>query len=235
MGLPFIWNLIFIRGETEDRNDMTRASAKLIDQIKQDIFSGLLRPGDQLEESELAERFGVSRTPVREAIRSMVDSGLLETRPRKGAMVRKLSAKELHDLFQVAAELEGMACRLACETLTQTSLKAIRAALAQCSCACAAQDIQKYASANLAFHAAVHAASGNSWLIDQLKQIEARINVYRLIPYEVVGRLEKSIAEHTEIYNAIADRRGADANLLMRDHMMLQGMRLPQLLKALEG
>lgn len=214
---------------------MTRTSDKLIVQIKQDIFSGALRPGDQLEESDLAARFGVSRTPIREAIRSMVDCGLLETRPRKGAIVRKLSAKELHDLFQVAAELEGMACRLACENLTQSHLKAIKTALAQCKVASGAQDIKKYASANLAFHAAIHATSGNIWLIDQLQQIEARINVYRLMPYEVVGRLEKSMQEHVEIFEAITQRRGNDANTLMRDHMMLQGMRLPQLLQAVEG
>jgi len=213
---------------------MTRASEKLIVQIKQDIFSGALRPGDQLEEADLATRFGVSRTPIREAIRSMVDCGLLETRPRKGAIVRKLSAKELHDLFQVAAELEGMACRLACENLTQSRLEAIKSALASCSEAAAAQDIPKYAQANLAFHAAIQTTSGNSWLIDQLQQIEARINVYRLMPYEVVGRLEESMREHTEIFETIIERRGVDANNLMRDHMMLQGMRLPQLLKTLE-
>jgi DNA-binding GntR family transcriptional regulator len=234
MGLLFALTLFFVRHQAEEVDDMTRASDTLIVQIKQDIFSGALRPGDQLEESELAARFGVSRTPIREAIRSMVNCGLLETRPRKGAIVRKLSAKELHDLFQVAAELEGMACRLACETLTQPHLEAIKTALASCRDAATAQDIPIYAQANLAFHAAIHATCGNSWLIDQLQQIEARINVYRLMPYEVVGRLEESMREHTEIYNAITKRRGMDANNLMRDHMMLQGMRLPQLLKALE-
>jgi DNA-binding GntR family transcriptional regulator len=213
---------------------MARTSDKLIDQIKQDIFSGVLRPGDQLEEADLAARFDVSRTPIREAIRSMVDCGLLETRPRKGAIVRKLSAKELHDLFQVAAELEGMACRLAAATLTQTERAAILAGLALCQTATEVQDIPGYATANLAFHAAIHAASGNDWLVDQLQQIETRINVYRLMPYEVVGRLATSLQEHSEIADAILDGRGDDANELMRSHMMLQGQRLPSLLKELE-
>lgn len=214
---------------------MARASDKLVDQIKQDIFTGVLRPGDQLEEAELAERFGVSRTPIREAIRSMVDCGLLETRPRKGAIVRSLSAKELHDLFEVAAELEGMACRLACENLTRNHMASIQKALDECGFAAEAQDIRGYVDANLAFHAAIHAASGNIWLIDQLEQIEARINVYRLMPYEVVGRLEMSMQEHTDINDAIVKREGKVANELMRSHMMLQGKRLPSLLKALES
>ncbi|MFT5742045.1 MAG: DNA-binding GntR family transcriptional regulator [Paracoccaceae bacterium] len=213
---------------------MARTSDKLIDQIKNDIFSGVLRPGDQLEESDLAERFGVSRTPIREAIRSMVDCGLLETRPRKGAIVRRLTVKELHDLFEVAAEMEGMACRLASENLTQIHRGAIKAALDLCAHAADTESIQDYASANLAFHGAIHEASGNVWLIDQLQQIEARINVYRLMPYEIVGRLQKSMQEHIEIFKAITQGRAEDANTLMRSHMMLQGQRLPNLLKALE-
>jgi DNA-binding GntR family transcriptional regulator len=213
---------------------MPRASDTLIEQIKHDIFSGLLKPGDQLEEADLAHRFGVSRTPIREAIRSMVDCGLLETRPRKGAIVRVLSAKELNDLFEVAAELEGMACRLASEMLTQTAKKAIQNGLDQCKAASGLQDIPAYASANLAFHSAIHQASGNNWLIEQLEQIQSRINVYRLMPYEVVGRLETSLKEHNDICQAIFDGEGERANVLMRDHMMLQGQRLPSLLKSME-
>lgn len=212
---------------------MVRASDKLIEQLKHEIFSGLLKPGDQLEEADLAERFGVSRTPIREAIRSMVECGLLETRPRKGAIVRVLTAKELNDLFEVAAELEGMACRLASDSLTQSSKKAIQDGLDQCHSAVEADDIPAYATANLAFHSAIHKASGNDWLVDQLEQIEARINVYRLMPYEIVGRLEKSLQEHKEISDAIFANDGLRANSLMRDHMMLQGSRLPSLLKAL--
>lgn len=210
---------------------MARASDKLINQLKQDIFGGVLKPGDQLEEADLAVRFGVSRTPIREAIRSLVDAGLLETRPRKGAMVRVLSAKELNDLFEVAAELEGMACRLASEALTLTHRKAIQAGLEKCRISAEFEDIPAYADANLIFHAAIHQASGNAWLVNQLDQIQARINVYRLMPYEVVGRLEKSLEEHREITEAILAGDGVQANTLMRDHMMLQGLRLPSLLK----
>jgi DNA-binding GntR family transcriptional regulator len=213
---------------------MARASDQLIDQLKHEIFSGLLKPGDQLEEADLAARFSVSRTPIREAIRSMVDCGLLETRPRKGAIVRVVSAKELNDLFEVAAELEGMACRLASGALTQTAKKAIQSGLDQCKAAVAANDIPLYAAANLAFHSAIHQASGNNWLVEQLTQIQARINVYRLMPYEVVGRLQKSLQEHQEICDAIFTGATSHANTLMRDHMMLQGQRLPNLLKTME-
>lgn len=213
---------------------MARASDKLIEQLKHEIFSGLLKPGDQLEEADLAKRFGVSRTPIREAIRSMVDTGLLETRPRKGAIVRVLRAKELSDLFEVAAELEGMAARLASENLTASHRETIQSGLQQCVDAAEAEDIPEYAKANLAFHSAIHHASGNEWLCNQLEQIQARINVYRLMPYKVVGRLEKSVEEHQAIADAIFGKDGKSANTLMRDHMMLQGARLPSLLRAME-
>ena len=211
---------------------MVRASDKLIEKLKGEIFCGLLKPGDQLEEAELAARFAVSRTPIREAIRSMVDSGLLETRPRKGAIVRILTTKELSDLFEVAAELEGMACRLASKLLTQADKNAIEAGLELCRAAAEIGDIPAYAQANLTFHGHIHKASGNDWLVDQLEKIQARINVYRLMPYEVVGRLKKSVAEHQEISDAIVGKNSQLANELMRDHIMLQGLRLPNLLKS---
>ena len=211
---------------------MIRASDKLIEQLRHEIFSGMLKPGDQLDETDLAARFGVSRTPIREAIRSMVNSGLLETRPRKGAIVRVLTANELHDMFEVAAELEGMACRLASGALLQSGKRSINAALDLCRAAVEAEDIPAYASANLTFHAAIHQASANAYLVDQLDQIQARINVYRLMPYEIVGRLENSLEEHYEISEAIFAKDGQRADTLMRNHMMLQGARLPSLLKA---
>ena len=92
---------------------MARTADKLISDIRKEVSSGILKPGDKLEVAALAERFGVSRTPIREAIRALVDYVVLETRLRKGSFVKILSEKQLLDLFQVAAELEGMACRLA--------------------------------------------------------------------------------------------------------------------------
>lgn len=212
---------------------MTLAADKLITQITQEISSGVLRPGDQLEESALAARFGVSRTPIREAIRAMVGLGLLETRPRKGAIVRVLTAKELLDLFEVGAGLEGMACRLAAGALTQEHAEAIEKALENCSLAAETSDKVLYSIANLEFHAAIHAATDNHWLIEQLQNIGIHINPYRSLPYDIRGRLAKSTQEHAVICAAILSGEGEKASELMRDHIMLQGKRLPAVLKIL--
>lgn len=213
---------------------MTRVADQLIETLKTEIHSGTLRPGDQLEEAALAERFSVSRTPVREAVRSLVECGLLETRSRKGAFVRVLSAKELMDLFEVAAELEGMACRLAAERLTEDGTAAITLGLETCRLAADNADAAAYAEANLIFHAAIHAASGNAWLIAQLSEIKTRINPYRAMPYKMRNRLTQSVQEHADIMSAIFDGDATLAADLMRAHMMLQGKRLPLVLQSLE-
>ena len=213
---------------------MARTADKLISDIRKEVSSGILKPGDQLEVTALAERFGVSRTPIREAIRTLVESGVLETRPRKGSFVRVLSAKQLLDLFQVAAELEGMACRLAALSLTKENVEAIERGLAKCTQAAEAQNNAEYAMANLDFHTAIHNASGNDWLIEQLRQLQINLNSYRTMPYEIRGRLNKSTGEHKIICDAILSGDGEHACNLMRDHMMLQGKRLPSIIATLE-
>ena len=213
---------------------IARTADKLISDIRKEVSSGILKPGDQLEVTALAERFGVSRTPIREAIRTLVESGVLETRPRKGSFVRVLSAKQLLDLFQVAAELEGMACRLAALSLTKENVEAIERGLAKCTQAAEAQNNAEYAMANLDFHTAIHNASGNDWLIEQLRQLQINLNSYRTMPYEIRGRLNKSTDEHKIICDAILSGDGEHACNLMRDHMMLQGKRLPSIIATLE-
>ena len=213
---------------------MARTADKLISDIRKEVSSGILKPGDQLEVTALAERFGVSRTPIREAIRTLVESGVLETRPRKGSFVRVLSAKQLLDLFQVAAELEGMACRLAALSLTKENVEAIESGLAKCTQAAEFQNNVEYAMANLDFHTAIHNASGNDWLIEQLRQLQINLNSYRSMPYEIRGRLKKSTDEHKIICDAILSGDGEHACNLMRDHMMLQGKRLPSIIASLE-
>ena len=213
---------------------MARTADKLISDIRKEVSSGILKPGDQLEVTALAKRFGVSRTPIREAIRTLVESGVLETRPRKGSFVRVLSAKQLLDLFQVAAELEGMACRLAALSLTKENVEAIERGLAKCTQAAEAQNNAEYAMANLDFHTAIHNASGNDWLIEQLRQLQINLNSYRTMPYEIRGRLNKSTDEHKIICDAILSGDGEHACNLMRDHMMLQGKRLPSIIATLE-
>ncbi|MGF1528775.1 MAG: GntR family transcriptional regulator [Candidatus Competibacterales bacterium] len=212
---------------------MSRTADKLVDVIRADILGGVLKPGDRLEENDLADRFSVSRTPVREALRTLTNNGLIEIRPRRGAYVRQLSASEIIEMFEVAAELEGMAGRLAAKATTKTQARAIESACQACRGAADANDAATYAALNEQFHTTIHVASGNSYLCKQLEVIEARLQIYRRLPFEVHGRLQVSAGEHEAITAAILSGADKDADDLLRDHMMLQGQRLPALLKIL--
>jgi len=205
----------------------------VVSQISRDIEDGTLRPGDPIDEAALSEKFGVSRTPLREAVRSLVNSGVLVTRPRKGASVRILTPKELIDLFEVSAELEGMACRLAASVLTDDHAELIKAALLECFSAAEVGDIKRYSTANLAFHKSIHVASGNEALLSHLERIQIQVNPYRFMPYEVRGRIAASAREHSDIVDAILAGDGNAAEALMHDHMMLQGKRLPSIVQSM--
>ena len=155
---------------------------RLIAAIQTDIFTGALRPGDRLDENALAQRFEVSRTPIREALRSLIDGGLLEALPRRGAYVRRLSASEVIEMFAVAAELEGMAGRLAANVATVEQAALIGRACRACREAADRADPVAYGDLNERFHEAIHAASGNSYLMQQLKIVEDRLQIYRRLP-----------------------------------------------------
>ena len=145
--------------------------------------------------------------------------------------MRVASAKELIDLFEVAAELEALSCRLAAERLTDKTSREIKNSFLECAEAASAQDIPRYAAGNLRFHAAIRVASENSWLEKELSEIEVRINPYRSMPYKMHNRLAKSIEEHREIKEAILEANNQKTANLMRDHIMLQDQRIPLLLR----
>jgi DNA-binding GntR family transcriptional regulator len=105
--------------------------------------------------------------------------------------------------------------------------------LDKCQVLAEANDKVQYSIANIEFHAAIHAATDNHWLIEQLQHIGIHINPYRSLPYDIRGRLSKSTEEHSTICQAILAGEGNKASELMRDHMMLQGKRLPSVLKFL--
>ena len=138
---------------------------KLKDALEDDIISGRLRPGQRLDEVSLAERFGVSRTPIREALIQLSASGLVDIRPRRGAQVVLLGPRELVESFELMAEIEASCARLAASRMGDAEAEAIAAAHDACRDAVAASDDAAYYPANASFHAAIYAATGNRVLL----------------------------------------------------------------------
>jgi DNA-binding GntR family transcriptional regulator len=189
-------------------------------QLADDIVRGLLVPGAALDESELARRFGVSRTPVREAIRQLGASGLVEVRAHRGAVVARPSEERLIGMFEAMAELEALCSGLAAERMTAAERAALEAAHEGLRALIHGGDPQRYHEVNEAFHAVIYAGAHNSYLADLTYATRKRVQPFRRAQFRNLGRLAKSHLEHDRVVVAIlrGDRAGAGA--AMRLHIM---------------
>lgn len=197
--------------------------------IEEEILSLRLKPGDRLDEVRLAQRYGTSRTPVREALRQLSANGLIELRPHRGAVVAKLGIRELIDVLEVMAELEGACGRLAAKASFKSDLEAIEDALALCRNHASANDIQGYKAANETFHETIYRASRNSCLISLTLGTRKRVATYRRVQLEHAKRLDVSVADHERIAQAIAQGLAEEADRLLQLHILNIGADLRRL------
>ena len=212
----------------------TRADA-LRDALEDEILTGRLAPGTRLEEVALAKRFGVSRTPIREALLHLAAAGLIENRPRRGAVVAAVGPQRLVEMFEVMAELEAMCARLAARRAMPDDLAAIRAAHQACAEAAASGDGDRYYYANEQFHDLIRRAGRNGFLIEQADALKKRLRAYRRLQLRARGRITASWEEHEAITAAIAAGDGTSAARAMRAHVAVQGERFADLLASLPG
>ncbi|MBX3653399.1 MAG: GntR family transcriptional regulator [Ramlibacter sp.] len=208
-----------------------KMSEQLREKIEELIATGELPPGSSLEEAALAERYGVSRTPVREALIQLATEGLIEMRPRRGAVVTSISPMRLIEMFEVMAELEAMCGRLAARRMTERERLDLSAAHAACEAALGERN--DYFYCNERFHAAIYAGSHNGFLSEQALQMQRRLRPYRRLQLRVPNRMSASFSEHSEIVRAIVSGDAQAAAQAMRDHVMVQGERFGDLLASL--
>lgn len=213
-------------------NMKSDGSPSLRDQIEEAIVSGDFRPGDRLEEQSLAEQYGVSRTPVREALRQLQEAGLVDIKPRRGAAVTVVGPALLIHMFEVMGGLEAMAGRLASRRLDEASKQEILAAHEACRAALT-QGSDAYYYENERFHMAIYKASANPFLEEQARALHRRLKPYRRIQLRSLNRIEQSFAEHDRIVKAILGGNAADAEQALRDHVMIQADRFQDFLAGL--
>ena len=197
----------------------TRAE-ELRQQIADDIMSGVLAPGAALDETELARRFAVSRTPVREAIRLLDASGLVEARPHRAAVVARPNHQRLIGMFEAMAELEALCAGLSAERMTAADRRTLEATHEELRALIRGGDPQRYHDSNEAFHGTVYAGAHNAYLAELTLATRLRVQPFRRAQFRNLGRLAKSHEEHDRVVQAIlrGDRAGAaDA---MRAHIM---------------
>ncbi|MCK8779586.1 GntR family transcriptional regulator [Rhizobium sp. NTR19] len=211
----------------------TSAHHKLRDQIENCILTGEFHPGDRLDEVQLATRFQVSRTPVREALMQLSAIGLVEIKPRRGATVVDPGPERIFEMFEVMAELEAMAGAMAARRHQEQDQIAILDALAKCRDAAESNDTDRYYYENEAFHHAIYVASHNGFLQEQCIALHRRLRPYRRLQLRVRNRMSASLSEHEGIVDAILAGDADAATVRLRSHIAVQGDRFGDLIANL--
>lgn len=185
------------------------------------ILSGELGPGASLDETQVAAEFAVSRTPVREAIRLLAASGLVDHRPRTTALVAKPDAQVLAGMFEVMGYLEALCSGLSALMMTGAERESLDAMHQRMAVQVRDGDAVGYAESNDGFHAAIYEGAHNAYLEEITRATRVRLQPYRRAQFGALGRLAKSHAEHGEVVEAIlrADRDGAER--AMRRHISI--------------
>ncbi len=156
------------------------SSDSLIRILEGDILDSKLKPGDRLDEQSLARRFDVSRTPVREALRHLASSGLVEIRKNQGAAVRRLTTTELIEMFQVMAEFEGLSARLSARRMSGEEIEVMRRRHEECTALAEGRDYEGFFAANNLLHESIFLGSKNEFLHQEARKLRNRVNVYRM-------------------------------------------------------
>ena len=191
----------------------------VLEAIREAIKNGTLQPRERLMEIQLADDLGVSRTPVREALRKLEQEGFIVMVPRKGAYVSDLSMKDVADVFEIRAALDGLAGGLAAERITEEELELMERMLVEKGEAINQNDIDKLVEADTRFHEAMYMASRNERLSNIISNLREQIQRFRLTSLSVPGRREDSLKEHRQILEAIQARDIQLARQLAQEHI----------------
>ncbi|MGA7530566.1 MAG: GntR family transcriptional regulator [Pseudolabrys sp.] len=189
-------------------------------QLADEIVRGALVPGTALDEITLADRFHVSRTPVREAIRLLAASGLVEVRAHRAAVVARPSANQLADMFESMAELEALCAGFAAERMTRAERRTLEDIHDELRVMIQSGDPQRYHEVNEAFHNSIYAGGHNTYLAEITLSTRARVQPFRRAQFRNLGRLAKSHIEHDRVVQAILRGEQSIAGSAMYAHIV---------------
>ncbi len=187
--------------------------------LRRGILTGELKPGERLMEIHLANRLGVSRTPIREAIRKLELEGLVTMIPRKGAEVANITEKNLKDVLEVRQALESLAIELACERITPENKEALKEKLDQVETAARTGDSSAIASADVAFHDAIVEASGNVRLTQLVSNLGEQMYRYRFEYIKDESKHSQIMSEHRIMYESILEGDKGKAARIVKTHI----------------
>lgn len=192
--------------------------------LREAILRGELKPGERLMELQLAAQLGVSRTPIREAIRMLEQEGLAVTMPRKGAEVAKMTLKGMEDVLEIREALDILACQLACDRITDELLVTLEEKKKAFEASLETKDVKIIADADISFHDVIYEATGNPKLITLLSNLREQIYRYRVEYLKAVDSYPILIKEHDDIYQSLVRHNREESTAAIREHVKNQAI-----------
>jgi DNA-binding GntR family transcriptional regulator len=208
------------------RLEMGTLSNQVKNHIQDAIMRGELKPGEMIVESLVAEKLGISRAPVREAMRILETKGLVNIAPRKGTFVSNLSINELKEMYEVRLNLELLAMKSAYVNAAEKTLRDLGQSLEEQQKFINNKDFQGYLQENIHFHDIFKTNSGNGYLVSLLQNIEELTLRYRASSMNLSGRVEKSFKDHLSIYNYLKSSELDKALSTLENHITSSANRL---------
>lgn len=193
--------------------------AELVDRLRKLIVQGDLAPGSKVNEQALSERFGVSRTPLREALRALASEGLVILTPRRGASIAPFLIEDVEQAFPVLGALEALAGELACEQISDREIEKARALQADLEASHASGDLARYGRANAETHLLILTAAQNPTLAAMVKSLDGRARRARYLVNMSPERWAAAVEEHKDIFAALERRDGPLLGRLLKSHI----------------
>ncbi len=212
---------------------LEKHAAKIRKSMELEIIAGKLRPGDKLDEVSLAQRYEVSRTPIREAIAELAAEGLVESRPRRSAIVATFSIQQIVDMYEVLAALEGLCAKLAARRMSEEERKNLITLHVKMGKLVKSDNWSKYYQMDLSFHLMIYSGSHNKFLEEEATSIRNRLMPYRRLYMEPPHRVEVPYREHTRIVDAITDGDSIEAENALKDHSSLRADSISDFISAI--
>jgi DNA-binding GntR family transcriptional regulator len=201
---------------------------KILEAIRDAIISGELKPGEKVAEPELAERFGISRTPIREAFRQLESEGYLTVIPRKGAVVASFSQRDVEEFYAIKSILEGYAARRACAKLTTREIDKLQSINDKLHLLAEEGDVKHFFKVHNNFHELFVRAADNEKLTEMIINLVERFQLLRIASLSIPGRMEFSVKEHQKIIEAFRNENADLAEALVRSNAEYGGKVLMQ-------
>ena len=193
---------------------------EVAERLRQRIFAHELTPGDWIDEQKLAEQYGISRTPLREALKVLAAEGLVDLKPRRGCYVTEISRQDIDDIFPLMAMLEGRCAFIAVQLAKPEDIRDLKAIHEKLELAAKESRIDAFFEANQEFHRRIQELTNNRWLLSVIQDLRKVLKLSRLHSLSLEGRLQQSLEEHRVIMAAFEAGDAEQAEKSMHDHLL---------------